>query len=259
MLKLAARSFVARSMVPLTLCLTACGDPTEAGPPGYAANKSKIWAAEELPTGELFAFAGSAVKASAKTPDGAFANGVAIGTIAPNGSFKITIPKEFPYSNGASGLRTYCTSGLDFEFRTGYACYSQGQDDAHRQRNACTFAPESQVQNIRLAARPAMGESRSATTVAALSESTTFPYAIVVLDHDTEINGCSNCLYQDESTGLTSTGYTFVCYESEMLPANTLLGVFRANGPHQADQTLAVRIRPLTAADLKYLAISGAP
>lgn len=259
MLKLAARSFVARSMVSLMLCLTACGDPTEAGPPGYTANKSKLWAAEGLPAGELFAFAGSAVKASTKTADGAFGNGVAIGTIAANGSFQVTIPKEFPYSNSASGLRTYCTSGLDFEFRTGYACYSQGQDDARRQRNACTFAPEAQVQNIRLAAKPAMGGARSVTTVAALSQTTTFPYAIVVVNHDTKINGCSNCLYLDESTGLTSNGYTFVCYESETLPANTLLGVFRANGPHQADQTLAVRVRPLTAADLKYLSISGAP
>lgn len=247
------------SLVCVALAVCGCDDSSEDVPMGFSANRSKVWKANGLAAGQIFAYAGNPIKASRKTPDGAFANGTPIGTISASGAFKITLPKPFPFSNEAAGLRTYCTSGLDFEFRAGYSCYSSGQDDAHLQRNTCTNATEAQVQNIRLAAQPMNGEARSATTVAELSMSTTYPYAIVVVDHPTRMNGCSNCFFTDETTGLTTDRYTLVCYESQLLPADTLLGVFRANSPHIESQTLAVRVRPLVAADLKYLAISGEP
>lgn len=248
-----------RPFVFVLVAVCACGGGDETGPQGYAANKSKLWSTSQLGTGELIAYAGNPVRASSKTAGGAIGNGTIVGTISSGGSIKITLPKTFAYSNNDVGQRTYCTSGLDFEFRTGYSCYSRGQDDAHAQRNICTNAIESQVQNIRLAAKPMMGEARSVSTVAELSDSNTYPYSIVVLNHPTKINGCSSCFFVDETTGLTTDQYTHVCYSSGALPANTLLGVFRKKGPHVSSETLDVSVRPLVAADLKFLSISGAP
>jgi len=249
----------ARPFVLALVAVCGCGGGDETGPEGYSANKSKLWSTSDLGTGELIAYAGSPVRASSKTPDGTFGNGTVVGTISGGGSIKITLPKTFAYSNNNVGQRTFCTSGLDFEFRTGYSCYSRGQDDTHAQRNTCSNAVESQVQNIRLAAMPMKGEPRSVSTLAELSDSNSYPYSVVVLDQPTKINGCSSCFFTDETTGLTTDQYTRVCYSSGALPANTLLGVFRKKGPHVASETLDVNVRPLVAGDLKFLAVSGQP
>jgi hypothetical protein len=250
--------FARRFVLPL-VALCACGSGDESGPEGYAANKSKLWATSGLGKGELVAYAGNREVASSKTPDGAINSGSVIGTISEEGAIKISLPPKFDYSNNSLGLRTYCNSGFDFEFHTGYSCYSRGQDEEHTQRNSCTYAIESQVQNIRLAAKPAKGDARSVTTLAELVDSDAYPHAIVVLDHPTKIDGCSNCFFFDETIGLTTDKYTRICYTSATLPANTLLGVFRKKGPHVASETLDVNIRPLVASDLKFLAVSGAP
>ena len=236
-----------------------CEDASQVAPAGYAANKSKFWADNKLGEGQLVAFAGSNVRASVPHTAAPGAQSIALGTISAGGGVKITLPKEFTYSNAVGGLRSYCMSGLDFQYQTGYACGSAGQDSTHRMRNSCTNAPEAAVQNIRLAALTSAGEAKAVTTVAALSDSTTFPYALVVVNRDTTINGCTNCFFINEMSGLITDVYTFVCYESDVLPANTLLGVFRANTHTAAADTLAIRIRPIQAADLRYLSIEGSP
>lgn len=240
------------------LGMVACSDARQEGPEGYVANKSKFWAENKLPEGQLVAFAGSNVRASAASAAAPTGSSVPLGTISASGAIKLMLPKELPFSNDAGGRRSYCSSGLDFEFHAGYACSSTGQDDTHRMRNACTNAPEASLQNIRLAAVPNGGEAKAVTTVAALTDSTSFPYALLVANRPTKINGCTYCFYIDEKAGLTTDRYTFVCYQSDVLPANTLLGVFRAN-THEAADTLAVRVRPVEAADLKFLSIEGAP